>query len=65
MIENGQYIDGEFIFDGIHYIVRNKKLIVEISKKSRNYIKQLELGRMYSQIDALKIREKLILKEQS
>ena len=59
-----EYIDGEFIFDGIHYIVRNKKLISEVSKKSRNYIKQLELGRMYSQIDALKIREELISREQ-
>ena len=55
-----EYIDSEFIFDGTHYIARDRRLIREVSQKSRNYIKQLELGRMYSQIDALKIREKLI-----
>ncbi|MCL1820765.1 MAG: hypothetical protein FWG36_08935 [Oscillospiraceae bacterium] len=55
-----EYIAGEFVFDGIHYIVKDKKLVREISEKSRNYIKQLELGRMFSQIDALRIREMLI-----
>jgi len=57
-----QYIDGEFTLEGIHYIVKNKQLIKEVNEKSRNYIKQLELGRMYSQVNALKIREKLITK---
>ena len=55
-----KYIDGEFVFSGSHYIVKDKNLIRKISEKSRNYIKQLELGRMYSQVEALKIREKLI-----
>lgn len=55
-----EYIEGEFIFNGLHYVVKDKKLIKEISIKSRNYIKQLELGRMYSQIEALQIRKKLI-----
>ncbi|MCL1807481.1 MAG: hypothetical protein FWG31_07245 [Oscillospiraceae bacterium] len=57
-----EYIAGEFVFGGSHYIVKDKNLIKEISEKSRNYIKQLELGRMFSQIDALRIREKLIKK---
>ena len=56
-----KYIAGEFIFDGSHYIVKDKNLIQEISRKSRNYIKQLELGKMFSQIDALKIRGKLMV----
>ena len=56
-----KYIAGEFVLCGSHYVVKDKNLIREISKKSRNYIKQLELGKMYSQIDALKIRVKLIM----
>ena len=55
-----KYIAGEFVFNGIPYVVGDAKLIREISRRSRNFIKQLELGRMYSQIDALKIRDKLI-----
>jgi len=55
-----EYIEGEFLFNGHHYIAKDKKLIRAVSEKSRNYIKQLELGKMYSQIDALKIQEKLI-----
>ncbi|MDR0325021.1 MAG: hypothetical protein LBI19_02860 [Oscillospiraceae bacterium] len=55
-----EYIAGEFVFDGLHYIVKDKNLIREISEKSRNYIKQLELGRMTSQVDALGIRKKLL-----
>jgi len=56
------YIAGEFIKYGRHYIVMDEKLIREISQKSRNFIRQLELGRMHSQVDALKIRDKLIEK---
>ena len=37
------------------------KLIKEISRKSRNFLKQLELGRMHSQFDALIIRDKLLV----
>ena len=55
-----KYIAGEFVINGIPYVVGDEKLIREISRRSRNFIKQLELGRMYSQIDALKIRDKLI-----
>jgi len=55
-----KYIAGEFVFSGIHYVVGDEKLIREISRRSRNFIKQLELGRMHSQIDALKIRDNLI-----
>jgi hypothetical protein len=55
-----EYVEGEFVIDGTHYITRDAKLIREISRKSRNFIKQLEIGRMYSQIDALEIRKKLI-----
>ena len=54
------YYAGAFLFNNQHYIVQDKKLIRDVSVKSRNYIKQLELGKMYSQIDALKIREALI-----
>ena len=57
-----EYIAGEFIKYGQHYVVMDKKLIREVNQKSRNYIKQLEIGKMYSQINALKIREKLIEK---
>ena len=55
-----EYVDGEFEINGSHYVVGDLKLIREISVKSRNYIKQIELGRMYSQIDALSIRKTLI-----
>jgi len=55
-----EYVDGEFEIDGTPYVVGDVKLIREISEKSRNYIKQVELGRMYSQIDALSIRRQLI-----
>ena len=55
-----EYVAGEFVFDGTHYVVKDKKLIREISVKSRNYIRQLELNRMHSQVDALSIREKLL-----
>jgi len=58
-----EYVDGEFEINGSHYAVGDLKLIREISVKSRNYIKQVELGRMYSQIDALSIRKKLITKQ--
>jgi len=54
------YIADEFILQGSHYITKDKRLIREISQKSRNFIKQPELGRMSSQVDALKIREQLI-----
>ena len=57
-----EYISGEFFKYGSHYIVKDKRLITEISRKSRNFIKQLELGKMTSQIDSLGIREKLIAK---
>ena len=50
-----EYIEDTFTIDNKHYIVKNQKLIREVSEKTRNYIKQLELGRMYSQIDALAI----------
>ena len=55
-----KYIAGEFVINGTHYIVGDEKLIKEISMRSRNFIKMLELGRMYSQIEALKIRDKLL-----
>jgi len=55
-----KYIAGEFVFNGIHYVVGDEKLIREVSRRSRNFMKQLELGRMHSQIDALKIRDSLI-----
>jgi len=54
------YIEGKFIINGSHYVTRDSNLIKAISKKSRNYIKQLELGRMHSQVDALSIRNKLL-----
>ena len=41
-------------------IAKDSKLINEISRKSRNYMKQLELGRMNSQVDVLEIRKKLL-----
>jgi len=59
------YIDGEFIIGGNHYITRDSNLVTTISRKSRNYIKQLELGRMYSQVDALAIRKKLLASNDS
>ena len=55
-----KYIAGEFTLGGIHYVVGDVKLIKEISRKIRNFLKQLELGRMHSQIDALKIRDELL-----
>jgi hypothetical protein len=55
-----EYIADEFYIDKIHYVMKDSKLIREINAKSRNYIKQLELGRMTSQVDALSIREKLL-----
>ena len=55
-----KYIAGEFTLGGIHYVVGDVKLIKEISRKSRNFLKQLELGRMHSQVDALKIRDELL-----
>jgi hypothetical protein len=55
-----EYIDSEFTINNIHYIVKDMHLTQEISRKARNFIKQLELGRMTSQIDALSIRDKLI-----
>jgi hypothetical protein len=55
-----EYIAGEFLVNGTHYIARDKKLVREVGEKARNYIKQIELGRMYSQINALKIRDKLL-----
>lgn len=57
-----EYIAGGFVIHGSHYVAKDKKLIREISQKSRNFIKQLELGKMTSQVDALKIRDKLIEK---
>ena len=56
-----KYIAGEFIVHGSHYVAKDKKLIRDASRKARNFIKQLELGKMSSQVDALSIREKLIL----
>jgi len=50
-----KYIAGEFVFNGTHYVVGAEKLIREVSIRSRNFIKQLELGRMHSQIGALEI----------
>ena len=58
-----EYVDSEFEINGSHYVVGDLKLIRELSEKSRNYIKQVELGRMYSQIDALNIRKSLIDKQ--
>ena len=55
-----EYIAGEFIKYGRHYVVEQESLIRELSRKSRNFIKQLELGRMRSQVDALEIRDKLL-----
>ncbi|MCL2662363.1 MAG: hypothetical protein FWE83_03430 [Oscillospiraceae bacterium] len=60
-----EYVDGEFEINGSHYVVGDLKLIREISIKSRNYIKQVELGRMYSQVDALSIRKKLLVVNQN
>jgi hypothetical protein len=57
-----EYIAGEFLVDNSHYISKDKNLVRQLSVKARNYIKQLELGRMRSQVDALDIREKLIAK---
>lgn len=54
------YIEGKFILNNNHYVVRDSKLVREIGQKSRNYIKQLELGRMHSQVDALNIRKILL-----
>jgi hypothetical protein len=54
-----RYIDGEFTLDGRGYVVKDKALITAISRKARDFIKQMELGRMYSQVGALEIREAL------
>lgn len=55
-----EYIEGAFYVNGKPYIAQDKDLITVISRKARDYIKQLELGRMYSQVDALAIRAKLL-----
>ena len=54
------YIAGEFVKYGKHYVVQQENLIRDLTQKSRNYIKQIELGRMHSQVDALKIRDRLL-----
>jgi hypothetical protein len=58
-----KYIDGAFEKYGSHYIVKDKALITAINRKARNYINLLKCGQMYSQVDALAIREKLIANE--
>ncbi len=55
-----EYIAGEFFIDNVHYVVKNRVLIRDISRKARNFIKQLKIGRMSSQVDALNIRDKLV-----
>ena len=54
-----EYVDGEFYKYGSHYVVKDRTLISAVSRKSRDFIKQLELGRMYSQVGALEICERL------
>ena len=56
-----KYIDGEFVIDGLHYVAKEKNLVKDIRVKSRNFIKLLEQGNMYSQVDALNIRKQLIV----
>jgi hypothetical protein len=53
------YIDGAFEIHGKPYIAHDEELVTAISRKARDFIKQLELGRMYSQVDALGIRKVL------
>jgi hypothetical protein len=55
-----RYVDEAFTTNGKPYIVKDKALITAISRKARDFIKQLELGRMYSQVDALLIWESLV-----
>lgn len=55
-----RYVDEEFTMNGKPYIVKDKALVTAISRKARDFIKQLELGRMYSQVGALSIRETLV-----
>jgi hypothetical protein len=39
--------------------VEIESFITAVNRKARDFIKQLELGRMYSQVDALGIRKAL------
>jgi hypothetical protein len=54
------YVGGEFTIEGKPYLIEDKLLLTVLNRKARDYLKQLELGRMYSQVDALDIRRKLI-----
>ena len=55
-----EYIAGEFVKYGKHYVIQQESLIKELTRKSRDYIKQLEIGRMHSRMGGVSIREKLL-----
>ena len=54
-----RYIECAYISNGKPYVVEIESLITAVSRKARDFIKQLELGRMHSQVDALSIRKTL------
>jgi len=57
------YISGEYIISGIHYVVKNKSLISEVKSKAMRYMKLIEVGQLHSRNDVQGIKQKLLNKD--
>ena len=54
-----EYIKKPYTFSGIHYVIKDTKLIKELNKKAKRYILLVEQNKLHPKVDIMSIHNKL------